>query len=103
MATATEGVTHLAMGLGSYTNTHASGKTYSGKGDKARSQASGKRVEKATGDKHVATEHTSSSSDRESFKDESKRIDANGGAASSSNHNQVESPGKKYRQQDGSN
>ncbi len=102
-ATAVEGVTHVAMGLGSYTNTHASGKTYSGKGDKERSQASGKRVEKATGDKHVATDHTSSSSDRESFKDESKRIDANGGVGSSTNHNQAESPGKKYRQQDGSN
>ena len=100
---ATEGLTHMAMGLGSYTNTHASGKTYSGKGDQARSQASGKRVEKATGDKHVATDHTSSSSDRESFKDESRRIDANGGVGSSRNHNQAESPGKKYRQQDGSN
>jgi hypothetical protein len=41
---------------GSYTNTHESGKTYDGKGDKTRSQDSGKRVEKETGDKHVATD-----------------------------------------------
>ena len=99
---ATAGTAIVAMGRGSYTNTHQSGKTYSGKGDKARSQASGKRVEKATDDKHVATDHTAASSDRESFKDESRRIDANGGAGSSSNHNQIESPGKNYRQQDGS-
>ncbi len=57
----------------------------------------------ATGDKHVLTEHSTASSDRESFKDESRRIDANGGADSSSSHNKIESPGKKYRRRDGSN
>jgi RHS repeat-associated protein len=34
---------------GSYTNTHESGKTYDGKGDRTRSQDSGKRIEKQTG------------------------------------------------------
>jgi RHS repeat-associated protein len=86
---------------GSYTNTHESGRTYSGKGDKPRSQASGKRVEKATGDKHVATDFTPAGSDREGFKDESQRLDANGGAQSDQNYNQRESPGKKYRKEDG--
>ena len=85
---------------GSYTNTHESGKTYSGKGDRARSQASGKRVEKKTGDKHTATDWKKSANGREAFKDESRRIDANGGAGSNSNHNQIDSPGKKYIQQD---
>jgi hypothetical protein len=88
---------------GSYTNTHESGKTYSGKGDRARSQASGKRVEEQTGDKHTATDWKPSANDREAYKDESRRLDANGGANSSSNHNKRESPGKKYRNQDGSN
>ena len=88
---------------GSYTNTHESGKTYSGKGDQARSQASGKRVEKKTGDKHTATDWKKSASDREAFKDESSRIDANGGAKSNNNHNKIESPGKKYTKQDNPN
>jgi len=88
---------------GSYTNTHESGKTYSGKGDRARSQASGQRVEKKTGDKHIATDWKKSISDRKAFKDESRRIDANGGAGSSNNHNQIEFPGKKYIQQDSPN
>lgn len=88
---------------GSYTNTHASGKTYSGKGSRERSQTSGERVEKQTGDKHTATDWTPSTNDREAFKDESRRIDAKGGPSSTSNHNQIESPGKKYRAQDGSN
>lgn len=85
---------------GSYTNTHASGKTYSGKGSRARSQASGKRVEQQTGDQHTATDWTSSSNDREAFKDESGRIDANGGVNSNTNYNQRESPGKNYEKQD---
>jgi RHS repeat-associated protein len=88
---------------GSYTNTHASGKTYSGKGSRARSQVSGKRVEQQTGDQHTATDWTSSANDREAFKDESSRIDANGGAKSSNNYNQRESPGKNYKKQDGPN
>jgi hypothetical protein len=117
-ATATEGAAHLGVAAadaihnaiqsssssgketGSYTNTHESGKTYSGKGDRARSQASGKRVEQQTGDKHTATDWTASPNGREAFKDESRRIDANGGANSSNNHNKIESPGKKFRRKD---
>jgi RHS repeat-associated protein len=85
---------------GSYTNTHASGKTYSGKGSKARSQASGRRIARKTGDTHVATQWTPSANEREAFKAESRRIDANGGVSSDSNYNRVESPGKNYRAQD---
>jgi RHS repeat-associated protein len=85
---------------GSYTNIHESGKTYSGKGDRARSQASGQRIEKETGDKHTATEWKSSNNEREAFKEESRRIDESGGPKSPSNYNQRESPGKNYRKQD---
>jgi phage-related protein len=86
---------------GSYTNHHESGKTYDGKGSKERSQTSAKRVEKETGDKHVATEWTPSKTEREAFKDESKRLDSHGGAKSENNHNKIESPGKKKRIEDG--
>jgi hypothetical protein len=88
---------------GSYTNHHKSGKTYDGKGDKKRSQTSAKRVEEETKDQHVATEWTPAASDKEAFKQESKRLDSHGGAKSDANHNKIESPGKKLREQDGDN
>jgi hypothetical protein len=86
---------------GSYTNTHESGKTYDGKGGQERSQESGKNVEKETGDKHVATDWKASSNNREAFKDESRRLDSHGGPNPDTNHNKIQSPGKKYRKQDG--
>ena len=86
---------------GSYTNTHESGKTYHGKGDKQRSQQSGQRVEQETGDIHVATDWTAAPNSREGFKQESERLDSDGGPKSEENHNKIESPGKKYREQDG--
>jgi hypothetical protein len=86
---------------GTYTNTHESGKTYDGKGDRQRSQQSGRRIERKTGDKHTATEWKRSENDREAFKDESRRLDQNGGASSTENHNEIDSPGKKYREEDG--
>jgi hypothetical protein len=79
-----------------------SGKTYDGKGDKTRSQDSGKRVEKQPGDKHTATEFKPAANGREVFRDEYRRLDSHGGPDSSANHNKIESPGKKYREQDGS-
>jgi hypothetical protein len=79
-----------------------SGKTYSGKGSKERSQDSGKRIEKQTGDKYTATDWTPSANDREAFKDEFRKLDSHGGPYSNANHNKIESPGKKYREQDGS-
>ena len=85
---------------GSYTNTHASGKTYSGKGTRTRSQQSGRRQARQNNDPHVATDFTPAKNTRDAFKQESKRIDSNGGVKSSSNYNKAESPGRKYRQQD---
>ena len=116
--TATEGAAHLGADAadaihsamqsssketGSYTNTHESGKTYDGKGSRTRSRDSGKEVEQETGNKHVATEWKGASNNREAFKDESRRLDTHGGPNSSTNYNKIQSPGAKYRKQDGSN
>jgi RHS repeat-associated protein len=85
---------------GSYTNTHASGRTYSGKGSVKRSQTSARRIERQTGDTHVATDWKPASSNREAFKNESRRIEKNGGPRSSENYNQIDSPGTRYREED---
>jgi len=83
-----------AKETGSYTNTHESGKTYSGKGSRERSQVSGRRIEKTTGDKHTATEWAPASDDTEAFKHEARRIEQEGGPRDPNNHNKIESPGK---------
>jgi len=85
---------------GSYTNTHASGKTYDGKGGRQRSNNSGKRVEQETGDPHVATDWTPAHDARDAFKQESVRLDSHGGPKSERNYNQIESPGRQYRTED---
>lgn len=87
--------------LGSYTNTHASGATYSGKGTRARSQQSGRRQARAHDDPHVATDFTPAENAREALKQESRRIDAHGGVSDPSNYNQIESPGRRFRIEDG--
>jgi RHS repeat-associated protein len=84
-----------AKETGSYTNTHASGKTYSGKGSRERSQVSGRRVEKETGDQHVATEWNKAPSKTEAFKEEARRIEQMGGPRNPQNYNKIESPGKR--------
>jgi RHS repeat-associated protein len=86
---------------GSYTNTHASGKTYDGKGDKSRSQRSGRRVEKENNDPHVATEWKAAENNREALKDEARRLEKHGGPDPDKNYNKLNSPGKKYREEDG--
>ena len=86
---------------GSYTNTHASGTTYDGYGGRKRSQESGRRVEAETGDQHIATDWTAAANRREGMKQESRRLDSHGGPTSNDNYNKIESPGKKYRAQDG--
>lgn len=67
------------MRLGSYTNTHPSGKVYHGKGTRKRSQISGKQKAKKYNYPHVATEWVSAKNDREAFKQEFVRLDADGG------------------------
>ena len=85
---------------GSYANTHASGRTYAGKGSRQRSQESGRRLERKTGDAHVATEWKPAGTDRDGYKNESRSLDAHGGPKSQGNYNRIDSPGKKYRQKD---
>ncbi|MDN3647279.1 polymorphic toxin-type HINT domain-containing protein [Pontixanthobacter aestiaquae] len=86
---------------GSYTNHHASGKTYDGKGDPSRAKQSGRRVDRQHSDPLVKSDTRSASSDRESFKQESRNLDRNGGPKSDQNYNQIESPGKRLRREDG--
>jgi RHS repeat-associated protein len=85
---------------GSYTNTHASNKTYSGKGPKPRAKVSADRIAKDNNDPLKASDWKPSENTRESFKDEDTRIQENGGAGSSQNYNKINSPGKKYKEQD---
>ena len=86
---------------GSYTNTHASGITYDGKGNADRAAVSAKRLEKEHNDPVVKTETRSAPNDRESYKQESRSLDANGGPGSPKTYNKIETPGKKYRKEDG--
>jgi RHS repeat-associated protein len=86
---------------GSYTNTHASGKVYVGKGSRKRSQESGRERARDNNDPHTATDWTPAATERDAFKDESRRLDAAGGPDSKNNYNEIESPGKKMRQEDG--
>jgi RHS repeat-associated protein len=85
---------------GSYTNTHASGAEYHGKGTRERSQISGRREAARNNDPHVATEFTESPSTREAFVDEDVRIQNGGGVESESNYNRINSPGRRYRRED---
>ena len=102
------GVSSIAMGVtnlikaatGSYTNTHKSGKTYSGKGSQDRAKQSGNRVTIENKDPVKKSAWNPSKNDREAFKAEDKRIQKNGGAKSSNNYNKIESPGKKYNEED---
>ncbi len=84
---------------GSYTNTFASGKKYHGKGSRVRSQRSARKTAREFNDDHVATDWKPSPSEAESFKDEARRIRADGGPArgdlSKPNYNKIDSPGEK--------
>jgi len=82
---------------GSYTNTHESGKTYSGKGSQKRAQTSAQEKATQNNDPVKKTDWKPAKSAKEAFKAEAKRIDNNGGANNpSKNYNKINSPGKKY-------
>ena len=86
---------------GSYTNTHESGKTYSGKGSQQRAETSAKQKSVQNRDPVKRADWTPSKSNREAFKAEAKRIEKNGGANNpSKNYNKINSPGKKYLEED---
>ena len=86
---------------GSYTLLFGSGKRYHGKGPRKRSEASGKRVARENKDTHVATDWTVAKDRRDAYKQESRRLDADGGPGDPNNYNRIEQPGKKYRREDG--
>ena len=86
---------------GAYVNGHESGKVYVGKGGKERSQESGKREANNNEDPHTWTEWKKTPNDREGFKEESRLLDKHGGHKSENTYNRRDSPGKKYRKQDG--
>ena len=85
---------------GSYTLKFKNGKNYHGKGDEKRMEKSIKeKAEKNGGLKEKDWEK--SANERESFKDEHKRLTADGGGhKSDTNLNKIASPGKKMCAQD---
>lgn len=86
---------------GSYTNTHESGKKYHGKGDEKRAAQSGKEKATKYNDPLKSTDYKKAKNNREAFKDESRRLKRDGGHKSNTNYNERDSPGTKYRKQDG--
>lgn len=66
-----------------------------------RSQISARREEKLNNDTHIATEFRPAENNRDAFKAESRRLDNNGGVNGGNNYNRIDSPGKKYRIEDG--
>jgi hypothetical protein len=85
---------------GSYTNTHESGKKYHGKGPQERAEQSAKEKAEKYNDPVKDIDWTPSKNDREAFKDEYSRLKDDGGPKNPDNYNQIESPGKKYTEQD---
>jgi hypothetical protein len=86
---------------GSYTLIFASGKRYRGKGGTDRSETSARRIEKETGDTHVATDWTKAETHRKAFKQEAQRIREDGGVDNPNNYNKINSPGERYSKVDG--
>jgi hypothetical protein len=84
------------QGNGSYTNTHQSGKTYSGKGDQDRMNDSAARIARQHNDPVTSQSHTPAPDTKQSFIDEQDRIDATGGPGGNT-YNKINSPGKKLR------
>jgi RHS repeat-associated protein len=87
--------------VGSYTNTHASGKKYHGKGTEDRMNKSAREKATEYKDPVVSQDFKPASSNREAFKDEARRIRDDGGVDNPNNYNKINSPGKKYLDQDG--
>jgi RHS repeat-associated protein len=87
-----------------YINTHASGTEYIGVGNYYESYKQGRAIAKRYNDPHVKTKSITAANRREAFKEESRQIDARGGIMGGRNpkiYNQIESPGKQYRREDG--
>lgn len=88
--------------VGSYTNIHKSKTKYHGKGSEKRAADSAAEKAEKYDDPLESTDWTPAKNDREAFKQESRRLDTDkGGHKSKDNYNKRDSPGKKYRKQDG--
>ncbi|MFP3385869.1 hypothetical protein R0J92_20505 [Tritonibacter sp. SIMBA_163] len=87
---------------GSYTIDFPDGTRYHGKGpiDRARRSARQKAREKGYDLGQTDIDWSPSENDRDAFKDEDDRIQGDGGVENPSNHNKVNSPGKKYNEED---
>jgi hypothetical protein len=85
---------------GNYTNTHASGKTYSGVGNEKRMNQSAKRIATNHQDPVVKQEWTPAANKKEAYLKEHEAIERNGRAGNKAkNYNERNSPGKKLSEQ----
>lgn len=81
--------------VGSYTNTHASGNKYHGKGSEDRMKQSGREKSQEYDDPVVDSEFKPAANNRDAFRDEARRIRDDGGVENPNNYNKINSPGKK--------
>ncbi|RLJ60744.1 RHS repeat-associated protein [Litoreibacter meonggei] len=87
---------------GSYTISFSNGQKYHGKGPYTRAKVSAKEQAKLNGTRVDAIDWSPSPTTRDAFKAEDMRIQSDiGGVASPFNYNRINSPGAKYRRQDG--
>lgn len=93
-----------AKQTGSYTVEFENGMKYHGKGPESRMEQSAKEHarDNQTTVKDGGKDWTPAANNREAFKAEDRRIQADGGVGEKyGNYNQINSPGKNYRKQDG--
>ncbi|MBN8480157.1 MAG: RHS repeat-associated core domain-containing protein [Xanthomonadales bacterium] len=100
IAAAANSSSDVKKATGAYTVTHESGIKYHGKGGERRMEASARRNEQQYADPVVKKEHTSITDARQAFMEEARRIAADGGPGKG-NYNKINSPGKKYLEEDG--
>jgi len=81
---------------GSYTNRHASGKKYHGKGPPSRARTTANQIAKEHNDPLVDTDWKPAANDQEAFIDEAWRIRNDGGVDNPYNYNKINSPGHKF-------
>lgn len=81
-------------GYGAYTNTHASGKVYVGKGDASRAADSARRIANEYDDPLVKTDWSPAANDTDSFIQEEYRMRAADGPGGNT-YNKINSPGNK--------
>lgn len=82
----------------SYTLRFPDGTRHHGKGDYSRAKQSAREHGYEVAETDI--DWTSADSHREAFKDEHERLEADGGKENEDNHNRINSPGKKYEEQD---